>query len=898
MFKRYYGFLLVVILIFLIIPTSFALDDNLTVNEQSISDDSVFKTDDMLNDIHVDCINGDDANDGSSQHPVSTIKKALNLSLNSSKIIIHEGIYRENNLNITKSLEILSNGNVVIDAENSSRIFTINTNANDSVVLSGITFINGNAYQGGAIYIRNAQTTIENSKFFNNTALAEGGAIYWNALNGKLTDCVVKDNYARDGAGVSWGGSDSEDIFAVKSDYGKITNCTFENNHLMMDEDACIGLSIYSDYCEVLNSRFINHKTDLNTSFEVLYFNGDYGVVSGCLFENNFLTMVGALGFDGNFAKAYNNVFLNNTMSSDDSYGGAIGIQSENADIYNNTFACNGGLRGVGGAIFINTVETFSFNFINITDNIFINNFAYNGGGIYTTGKSNMLTLNIKNNSFNGEKASNGAAIYLADIYNPVVIEDNNYTDVESSESSNIYASHCILQLSNNGVKDCFWKTGFIYTDGEIRSDVYLKFNDAVGALAKPVTLSADLSDDMGNSISTKAISFTANGQKLTGKTGLNSIVATFSELGTYNISGTFTCPNLKVENGTLTVIKSANLYLSNMTNYGGNVEINVALTDSNNTPLSQKRIILNVNGADYILKTDNGGKAQISLDLDYGTYNVTATLSDDDYYEVESQSVINVVSSIDASDMTRSYNSEYDFIATLFDKAGNPLNNTRIIVKVNDEEYSLISDENGMVKLVKLAVGFYIININNPVSAESINRNLNIVKRITDNSNVNMYYGAGKSYTVRVYADDGSVAGAGENVSFTVNGKTYVRKTDANGFASFRITLNAKTYTITAAYKGVKVSNKIVVKPVLTAKNISKKKSKTIKFTAKLINTNGKALKGKIIKFLFKGKTYKEKTNKNGIATLSLKNLKVGKYVIKTTYGKSSVKNTVKVRK
>ncbi|MBQ2635273.1 MAG: adhesin, partial [Methanobrevibacter sp.] len=72
----------------------------------------------------------------------------------------------------------------------------------------------------------------------------------------------------------------------------------------------------------------------------------------------------------------------------------------------------------------------------------------------------------------------------------------------------------------------------------------------------------------------------------------------------------------------------------------------------------------------------------------------------------------------------------------------------------------------------------------------------------------------------------------------------------------------------------------------------------KTLKFTAKLINTNGKALKGKIIKFKFKGKTYNAKTNKNGIATLSLKNLKVGKYVIKTTYGKSSVKNTVKVRK
>ena len=160
------------------------------------------------------------------------------------------------------------------------------------------------------------------------------------------------------------------------------------------------------------------------------------------------------------------------------------------------------------------------------------------------------------------------------------------------------------------------------------------------------------------------------------------------------------------------------------------------------------------------------------------------------------------------------------------------------------------------------------------------------------------MYFGAGLTYTVRVYGDNGKVVGAGEKVKITIAGKSYTVKTDKKGYASYKISLPAKTYTISATYKGFKVSNKVVVKPVLTAKNISKKKAKTTKFTAKLVNTKGKVVKGKKITFKFKGKTYKVKTNKKGIATLTLKNLKVGKYTIKTTYGKSTIKNTIKIRK
>ena len=104
--------------------------------------------------------------------------------------------------------------------------------------------------------------------------------------------------------------------------------------------------------------------------------------------------------------------------------------------------------------------------------------------------------------------------------------------------------------------------------------------------------------------------------------------------------------------------------------------------------------------------------------------------------------------------------------------------------------------------------------------------------------------------------------------------------------------------YTITANYGSFSVSNKITIKPTLSAKNIVKKKAKKIKFSAKLVNKNGKALKNKKITFKIKGKKYKAKTNKKGVATVSIKNLKAGKYQITSSYGGCTIKNTIKIKR
>ena len=900
--KKHSILLLIIFLMIILIPTTFAMEnDTLTVQEESFNDVmSVDESNDIemepsSGEIHVD-INGNDNNTGFAGSPVSTIKKAINISSENSKIIIHEGIYRENNLNITKSLEIRGEGNVIIDAEDTSRIFTINTGVNDKVLLSGITFSNGRAYQGGAIFVRNAQTTINGSRFVNNTALTEGGAIYWNSDNGRLTNTIFENNFARDGSAVSWGGIEST---FTGGDYGEIVNCTFNENYLLLENDSCVGLSIYSNRMKVINSTFSNHNLIFNSSFGVLYINGDYATVIGCRFINNSMTLAGVLGFDGNYAIAHNNVFINNTLSLNGSFGGAIGIQSETATIYNNTFISNGGENAVGGAIFINTVETFQFSFINITDNIFTDNKAEKGGAIYTIGKTNMLSLLIENNTFDKNKAINGAGVYIVDVYNPVTIKNNKFKNLVAESGSGIYSNACILVSSNNLMENCSSNDADIYYSGEIQSKLNLKFNDAGAVFGQPVTLTAALTDEMGNTIATKKIKFIVNNETLKGNGGINSITTTFNGIGNYTITGSLEDGANIIENGTLKIIHYAKLNVNEVV-YGKNPQIGFGLIDEAGNNLSGFKVIFTVNGNNLLVTTNASGMGLIKSNLNHGTYNITSRLYNQDNYQIVNDTfTINVLSSIESSNMNRAYNSGTDFKAILYDSDGYLLANIEVDLNVNGKHYKVITNSKGEAILnVKLSVGTYNVVVDNPLTGDSNSNTLKISKRITGNANINMFYLANKYYKVRVFDDDGKAVGAVQIVKMTIGGKKYNVKTDKNGYASFKITLKPKTYTITATYKGVKVSNKVVVKPVLTAKNISKKMSKIVKFSAKLVNTNGKALKGKTLIFKFKGKTYRVSTNAKGIATVSLKDLKVGNYKIVTKYGKTTLTNTIKIKK
>ena len=168
-------------------------------------------------------------------------------------------------------------------------------------------------------------------------------------------------------------------------------------------------------------------------------------------------------------------------------------------------------------------------------------------------------------------------------------------------------------------------------------------------------------------------------------------------------------------------------------------------------------------------------------------------------------------------------------------------------------------------------------------------------VYKITNNKDVKVIYSAKATYKVLV-TKDGKAVGAGESVVITFNGKKYTVKTDKNGYATLNLNtkVKVKTYTVTAEYNGVKVTNKVKVQHVIKASNKKVKKSRKVtKVKITLKKVNGKVLKKKTLKIKFRGKTYKVKTNKKGVAYWKvkksmLKRTTVGKkYKYRITYGK-----------
>ena len=136
----------------------------------------------------------------------------------------------------------------------------------------------------------------------------------------------------------------------------------------------------------------------------------------------------------------------------------------------------------------------------------------------------------------------------------------------------------------------------------------------------------------------------------------------------------------------------------------------------------------------------------------------------------------------------------------------------------------------------------------------------------------------------------------AGKKVTIKVGTISKTLTTNNKGQVVVDISkLVPKTYTATvkfagdSTYKASSLTVKVVVnkaKPAFTTKQVKvkvKTKTKKIKITLK---HNKKGVKGKLVTLKIKGKTYKAKTNKNGVATFKVKKLfKKGKYTGKLRF-------------
>lgn len=388
------------------------------------------------------------------------------------------------------------------------------------------------------------------------------------------------------------------------------------------------------------------------------------------------------------------------------------------------------------------------------------------------------------------------------------------------------------------------------------------------------------------------------SGSLVLGKMALGSYEYSVEYDGDENYSSASYSGSFKVVDDLLDV----NMTAGNLTKYyKGSEKLQVILKDSNNRPFANQVITVNVKSNTYTGVTNNNGICSIDVDLNPGTYAALITYGGSERYHSASMNAsVTILSTVEGVDVVKLYGSGTQYFAAFIDAKGKALSNRDVTFKIAGKSVTVKTLPNGIARLnINNKAGTYTITSVNPATGQKLTNKITIYYKIQENKDVSNYYGAKTNYKVRIYTDGGKTVGEGKTVSFKINGKTYKVKTDKNGYAKLAIKLKPKKYTVTAVYGGFKVSNKITVKNLLSAKSISKKKTKVTKFSAKLVNSKGKIQKNKKITFKIKGKKYTAKTNSKGIATVKIKlNLNVGKYKIQSIYGKCKITNTITIKR
>ena len=165
---------------------------------------------------------------------------------------------------------------------------------------------------------------------------------------------------------------------------------------------------------------------------------------------------------------------------------------------------------------------------------------------------------------------------------------------------------------------------------------------------------------------------------------------------------------------------------------------------------------------------------------------------------------------------------------------------------------------------------------------------------------NVKMYYKDGSKFTVTLKNSFKKPIKKAK-VVIVINGKSYTKTTNSNGKASISLNLNPGKYTVLTKFKGTKNYNSksvlsiVTVKTTIKSGDLTKYYTNTASHSATFYDKKGKVLKNTAVKFKMNGKTYSVKTNKKGVAKLSV-DLKPGSYTVSQTNPKTSQTTTDKI--
>ena len=325
-----------------------------------------------------------------------------------------------------------------------------------------------------------------------------------------------------------------------------------------------------------------------------------------------------------------------------------------------------------------------------------------------------------------------------------------------------------------------------------------------------------------GKVLAKKTVKFKVNGKIYNVKTnskGVASLKLTALKKGTYkiisyNVDGLTKTNKIKVYNKVSTSLNS-NYYVF----LKSNKKIIKAklLNKFGYAPEKGKIIKFKINKKTYLKKTNSKGIATLTLpSLSKGTYTVKYSFAGDSHYYKSSATNNVVVIPSKASAITFKSTSIFGQgagtqLKVALTASKIPIAKKTVILKLNGETYTKITDKNGIVslKIGNIAIGNYTVNYSfkgdSKLSSTSGSNTITIKERVqtktTLKSETTIFSGF-KNLNVLV-VDNNSKALSGKSVSLTLNSKTYTAKTSTNGYATFSLSLSAGTFNVTTTFSG-----------------------------------------------------------------------------------------------
>jgi hypothetical protein len=289
-----------------------------------------------------------------------TIQAGIDAAVNGDTVLVADGTYigaGNRNINFMGKSVVVKSENgpyaTIIDCQNSSRAFILQSSEDSTTVIEGFTVQNGlSYYHGGAVNLDGASPSLRNCIFQDNTnappgaGFGQGGAIFCQDGSPIIKDCIFSNNEA-------WGGSPLDEAY---------------------------GGAVYASNCQL--------------------------TIQGCTFDDNLAILLRSYG--GAVYAVSSTILMENCRFVDNEAtdGGAVSMAASSGSIYECWFEGN----REGGAM-----QLANGSFVELTDCAFIRNYGYwGGGGIFHGGGSVSIITNATFFGNYSKKAGEASCLSIA----------------------------------------------------------------------------------------------------------------------------------------------------------------------------------------------------------------------------------------------------------------------------------------------------------------------------------------------------------------------------------------------------------------------------------------------------------------------------------------------------